>query len=122
MASGLMGSCPSTARRWAPGRLLRQRLTVATNVARPTLVNRSGRARARVAPWPRKSGWRIENDGTPRTRGLVSDGESRSTLAGMWQQVTDRWTRLQDGQRAALVIALGAVIVLLYVTRRTYLR
>ena len=40
----------------------------------------------------------------------------------MWQQVNDRWTGLQEGQRAALVVALMAVIVLLYLTRRTYLR
>ena len=46
----------------------------------------------------------------------------RSTLGGMWQQVKDRWTGLQDEQRAALVVALTAVIFLLYLTRRTYLR
>jgi hypothetical protein len=40
----------------------------------------------------------------------------------MWQQIKDRWTGLQDGQRAALVVALAAVTILLYVTRRTYLR
>ena len=46
----------------------------------------------------------------------------RSTLGGMWQQVKDRWAGLQDGQRASLVVALTAVIFLLYLTRRTYLR
>jgi len=40
----------------------------------------------------------------------------------MWHQVKDRWTSLQDGQRAALIVAFTAVILLLYVTRRTYLR
>lgn len=40
----------------------------------------------------------------------------------MWQQIKDRWAGLQDEQRAALVVALTAVIFLLYVTRRTYLR
>jgi hypothetical protein len=40
----------------------------------------------------------------------------------MWQQVKDRWSGLQDEQRVALVVALSAVIFLLYVTRRTYLR
>ena len=40
----------------------------------------------------------------------------------MWQQIKDRWAGLQDEQRAALVVALTAVVILLYVTRRTYLR
>jgi hypothetical protein len=40
----------------------------------------------------------------------------------MLQQVKDRWSALQDGQRAGLVVALTAIIFLLYVTRRTYLR
>jgi hypothetical protein len=40
----------------------------------------------------------------------------------MLQEVKDRWSALQDGQRAALVVALTAIIFLLFVTRRTYLR
>ena len=63
----------------------------------------------------------VARTATIRLRATAID-RWRSTLAGMWQQVKDRWTGLQDGQRAALIVALTAVIFLLYVTRRTYLR